>query len=600
MRRVLLLAMLSAGCGAGGAAATKNDGGTSGDAGGSTCTANCGGKTCGDDGCGQSCGACAQDQLCGAAGACAAVSGGSPIQIDVGAHGGAIHPEIYGLAFADAATLTALNVPLNRWGGNGVTLFNWQLDVSNTGSDYYFENIANNGGDSTYGTAAYVSSADRFITANKGAGAATLMTVPTIGWTPKDRVPNHPFTCGFPVATYGPQQSVDPYDTNCGNGLTPTGAKLTADPTNIAVAAPPAFEGGWLAHLVGKFGLAGLAGGGAGAGAGGVRYYQLDNEMMLWDSTHRAVHPSPVTFAEVWQTTSSYAPVIRQADPGARILGYTSWGVLDLFESGIDSANGNDDDKKAHGGLPLAQWYLQQLAAYERSTGQRLVDCLDLHYYPQGGDPLQNTASLWDAAYRDPSWLDSYVGEPVRLFPRLQEWIAAAYPGTGVCVSEYNFNLGSESAPSAALVQADVLGIYGKYGVRLAAYWTTPVDGAGALLPPGQAFKMYRNYDGAGGTFGAVSIGAATTLNGVSVFAAVDSASTATVVTVVLINKTGAAIAAPLSVAGFTTGPSAQTYRYVAQDGAALTKVADLSIAGGQMTVTLPATSMTLVVIPKG
>ena len=33
-----------------------------------------------------------------------------------------------------------------------------------------------------------------------------LMTVPTIGWTPKDRVANHPFTCGFPVSRY-PKES---------------------------------------------------------------------------------------------------------------------------------------------------------------------------------------------------------------------------------------------------------------------------------------------------------------------------------------------------------------------------------------------------------
>jgi hypothetical protein len=414
------------------------------------------------------------------------------------------------------------------------------------------------------------------------------MTVPTVGWTPKDRVAHHPFTCGFPVSRFGAQQSVDPYDTNCGNGLTTAGAKITPDPTTIAVAAPPSFEAGWLGHLVGAFGV---------AGAGGVRYYQLDNEMMLWDSTHRAVHPAPVTFDEVWQTTSSYAPVIRAADPAAVILGYTSWGVLDLFESGIDSANSNDADRRAHGGLPLAQWYLQQLASYEASTGQRLIDCLDVHYYPQGGDPLQNTASLWDPAYHDPSWIDGYLGEPVRLFPRLREWIAAAYPGTSICVSEYNFNVGSQSTPAAALVQADLLGLYGKYGVRLAAYWTSPADDQGNLLPPAEAFKMYRNYDGAGSTFGGNSIGAASALSGVAVFAATDDA--AATVTVVVINKTSAAVDAPVSIANFSPAASAHSYRYLAQAGAALAQGPDLPVAGGQITLSLPAMSMTLLVVPR-
>ena len=125
---------------------------------------------CGDDGCGGSCGACAADELC-ASGACTALSG-SALVVDAANGRHAIHPEIYGLAFASPATLTALRVPLNRWGGDGTTLFNWQTNVGNHDFSYFYENIP---GDS----------ADSFVAANTGAGAATLMTIPTIGWTPQ-------------------------------------------------------------------------------------------------------------------------------------------------------------------------------------------------------------------------------------------------------------------------------------------------------------------------------------------------------------------------------------------------------------------------------
>jgi hypothetical protein len=43
--------------------------------------------------------------------------------------------------------------------------------------------------------------------------------VPLIGWTPKSRA----LTCGFSVAKYGPQQSTDPYDGDCGNGVNTSG-----------------------------------------------------------------------------------------------------------------------------------------------------------------------------------------------------------------------------------------------------------------------------------------------------------------------------------------------------------------------------------------
>jgi hypothetical protein len=559
-------------------------GGGGGDGGGSSCTPSCAGKSCGDDGCGGMCGvACPQNQLC-QAGACVN-AGTDPIEIDGAALGGAIHPEIYGMAFAPQSLITSLKLPLDRWGGNGTTRYNWLLDVHNSANDYYFENIVNDTNDG-YGTPAYAPTSDQQIVADRAAGAATLMTIPTIGWTPKDRVPNHPFTCGYPVSKYGPQQSVDPYDTNCGNGKTSGGTAITGDPTNTSYAAPPSFEQTWLQHMVSIFGT---------AATGGVKFYQLDNEMNLWGSTHVDVHPMPVTYDEVWSATSSYAPVIRSVDPTATILGYTSWGVLDLFESALDTANNNKNDQSAHGSLPLAEWYLKQLAGWEKTNGSRLVDCLDLHYYPQGGDPLQNTRSLWDATYHDPSWLDGFLGEPVQLFPRLAGWIAAQYPGTSVCVSEYNFNLNNESDPLAALVEADVLGIFGKYGVRLAAYWTTPTDSMGKLLPPGEAFRAYLNYDGAGGKFGGTSVGAATSLPNVSVYAATDGKS----LTVMVINKATSALSTTLGIANFPAAASAHVYQYVATAGATLGPLADLPIASGKISLSMPASSMDLIVIPK-
>src|SRR5689334_6757428 len=52
-----------------------------------------------------------------------------------------ISPYIYGMNFADQALAEELRLPVNRWGGNSTTRYNWQIDVHNTGSDYYYENI---------------------------------------------------------------------------------------------------------------------------------------------------------------------------------------------------------------------------------------------------------------------------------------------------------------------------------------------------------------------------------------------------------------------------------------------------------------------------
>jgi hypothetical protein len=268
---------------------------------------------------------------------------------------------------------------------------------------------------------------------------------------------------------------------------------------------------------------------------------------------------------------------------------------MDLFQSGLDATT-NYADRDAHGGQPLAAWYLAQLAAYDAAHGQRLVDCLDIHYYPQGGDPLENTASLWDPSYHDPSWIDGWLGEPIRLLPRAAEWIAGNYPGTGVCITEYNFDLNDPDHPNAALAEADVLGIFGKYGVRLATYWTTPVSDQGAKHGAYFGLKMLRNFDGAGGGFGDVSVGAASGTPGVAIYAATDGDSGR--VTVLLINKTAAAQGGSLRVEHFDAGASAQVYTFAA-GASSITHAADAAIAGGTLQVQLPAHSMAMLVLPR-
>ena len=67
--------------------------------------------------------------------------GATTIQVDVAADRHAIDPRVYGVTFAEPAQLAALNVPVNRWGGNSTTRHNWKPNGDNRGSDWYFESI---------------------------------------------------------------------------------------------------------------------------------------------------------------------------------------------------------------------------------------------------------------------------------------------------------------------------------------------------------------------------------------------------------------------------------------------------------------------------
>ena len=82
------------------------------------------------------------------------------------------------------------------------------------------------------------------------------------------------------------------------------------------------------------------------------------------------------------------------------------------------------------------------------------------------------------------------------LIPRLRDWINRYYPGTRLAIGEWNW--GADKTMNGALAIADVLGIFGREGVDMAAYWTSPP----ADSPGARAFAMYTNYDGQGRGFG--------------------------------------------------------------------------------------------------
>ena len=80
------------------------------------------------------------------------------------------------------------------------------------------------------------------IAGDRAAGRHTVLTVPTIGWVPLTDSPDkHPYSCGFPTNTFPGQQSTDPYDDHCGNGVQGNGNAIRGnDPTFTSRAVDPA------------------------------------------------------------------------------------------------------------------------------------------------------------------------------------------------------------------------------------------------------------------------------------------------------------------------------------------------------------------------
>jgi len=411
----------------------------------------------------------------GAAAAAATKSMG--LQVNCKAPGHAISPYIYGIA----GNVLDTGATARRWGGNPMTRYNWQLgNAYNVGKDWFFEN----GKAPDY---------REYLSQNQKANLASALTVPMIGWVAKDTS-----SVGFPVSIYGAQRATDPHRPDAGDGARPDGTNIPPKSGNItSVEAPPAMMQKWVEAIRAQDQKTGKR---------SVQMYILDNEPALWSITHRDVHPTPLTYDELLDRTVRYGTAIRNADPQALIAGPAEWGWTAYFYSAKDSEAGVTfrPDRRAHGDEPLLPWYLKQLKERERTTGKRILDVLDVHYYPQANgvysgnaDPataalrLRSTRGLWDPSYKDESW----IGEPVRLLPRLKEWVKQNYPGLAISIGEYNF--GGEQHMSGGLALAEALGRFGTEGIDYAFYWFEPPPNSPAYW----AFRAFRNFDGKSGKF---------------------------------------------------------------------------------------------------
>src|SRR5204863_9506555 len=133
------------------------------------------------------------------------------VAVDANAGRHAISPLVYGVAYGEA-NLTDLNCPVNRYGGNNTSRYNWQINADNRGQDWYFESIAE-----PIATAG--ERGDTFIQKTKAAGAQPMITVPMIDWIAKLGTGRGKLA-SFSQAKYGAQTGNDAqWFPDAGNGV---------------------------------------------------------------------------------------------------------------------------------------------------------------------------------------------------------------------------------------------------------------------------------------------------------------------------------------------------------------------------------------------
>ena len=530
------------------------------------------------------------------AGLIAAAQQAPVLAVDAGSGVHPISPYVYGInEWGDSGLMQSMRIPLIRWGGDDATAYNWQT------------NIKNNTGDNPWCYKNYSSSPgfDQIHTAHLVAGTVTMGTISVMDWAVGAEG-----ACSFSVRKYGAQQSVNPGDSDCGKGVLLNGTAVNNDPNDAYIPVTEAFSQDWVRHILESFGP---------ANAGGVRLWSMDNEPEWWNGTHTDIYNKLANYADMWARNLKWAKAVKAVDPTALVTGPVPGGWSGMLFSRSDMTSGwgkspwqywdNPVEYHAHGDTYWIPYYLQQMRQFERQNGYRLLDVVDVHAYitPSGlngsvGNAametlrMTSTRVLWDPSYYPPGggYQDATGAEvALQMVPRLRQWVADNYPGTKTAITEYNW--GALDSITGAIAQADVLGIFGREQLDYGTLW-----GSLQASPPNPgvfAFKIFLNYDGNGNHFGDTGVSATSgNPDTLSIFAAerYDSA-----LTVLVLNKTATDLADTIGLANFTPAGTAQVWQYSGANLNAIVHNADIGVASSGLSLTFPAYSMTLLVIPQ-
>jgi hypothetical protein len=471
----------------------------------------------------------------------------------------AISPLIYGY---NDRPLMPSGTTFIRSGGNRLTAYNWETNASNAGSDFNYENDAAMSSSSVPGAAIWT-------TMDKNIPA--LITLPMQGWVSKDE--------SGPVAQPFGAQSLRFFPS-----IAKKPSAFTSPPSTSDSAV---YQDEFVNAVASRY-------------PGRQLFLSLDNEPDLWSFTHAEIQFTPITYASLLSLTTTLASAVKDVAPTALIFGPVSYGY-----AGFQTLQGASD---ATSGEWFLDYFLRNMNAASAAQGRRLLDVLDLHWYPEatgGGVRIieaNNTAavqvarvqaprSLWDVSYVESSWITANnVG--IDLVHVVGNKIAAAYPGTKLGFTEYNY--GGADDISGAVAEADVLGVFGRESVYAATFWPLINDNRFAF----GAWRSFRNFDNAGSAFGDTSFSALASDNSkAAVYASYDAGSPGRIV-VVAINRTTGPLAVNLKLADTHTFTAAHAFQLTATStftspSVIPTAVTDARVSNNVLQATLPAYSVT-------
>ena len=483
-----------------------------------------------------------------------------------------ISPFIYGVN--SSSVDVSAGITARRLGGNRMTGYNWENNASSAGSDYqqssddymtWVFGIPN----SLANVPAITLTA--FHDTSLAHGCYTLLTLPAAGYVARDK-----------NGTVSQAQQAPSFRWREVRNVKGAPFSLNPDTSDGIVYVDEEVN-----YLKNKYGTA--------SGGRGVRGYAVDNEPALWPSTHPRIHPDTTLSRELITKVAGTAKAVKSVDSSAEVFGGVFYGFGEYYQM-----QWAPDWNAFNAYENFAAALLANMRDSSRAAGRRLLDVLDIHWYPDLYVPIINEnidsvtvfhrmqvpRSLWDSSYVENGWIGQYFHpQSAAIIRKTQRIIGQQYPGTKLAVTEFNY--GGTTHISGAIAMADVLGIFGAYGVYFSSLWG---EHTGYVA---SAYRMYRNYDGHGGTFGDLSVqGASSDNRNSAIHAARKSGDTGTLHIIAINRSSNRDIAGQFSIASPVHYTSAVAYALLPGSTQIQSVPGIASIQGNQFTYYLPPLSI--------
>lgn len=210
----------------------------------------------------------------------------------------------------------------------------------------------------------------------------------------------------------------------------------------------------------------------------GVRYWNMDNEPEIWSGTHDDVMPVQLSPEQFVSRYVEVALKARTLYPEIRLVGPVTANEWQWYH--WDNRTISHDGRQ----YPWLEFFIKRIAEEQVRTGIRLLDVLDIHFYPTASrtaEIVQLHRVFFDRTFEFPEangvknssgqWDNSQTKEYI--LGRVQDWLDTYMgPGHEVGLGVTETGLHDSTTPGAAAVwYASTLGEFMNHGVAIFTPW---------------------------------------------------------------------------------------------------------------------------------